>query len=73
MKKKCSVCGKRFMPTKETTYLAKEGESVLSALSKQADFFDAIDCPRCGCQTVLKKRMQIYEERKCEDETESDA
>lgn len=53
---KCSVCGKRFDIKKENTYTVDMTiDNVFSALTKQA-VYDAIDCPKCGCQQLLKER-----------------
>ena len=72
MKTKCSVCGKRFMPDKEFVYLASEGVSVVDAFTRVKRVYDATDCPRCGCQQLLKIRVPKIEERKNEDEAESE-
>ena len=54
---KCKVCGMRLKPTKETAYQVVESLSVAQVLTNTAKTFDAMDCPRCGCQLVLKVRM----------------
>ena len=58
---KCCVCGMRLEPRKETVYQVSESLSVTQALTDTAKVFDAIDCPRCGCQHVLKVRMPRFE------------
>ena len=72
MKMKCSVCGKRFMPDKESVYLVHDPVTVFTVLSTAQSVSDAIDCPRCGCQALLKKRLQKIEERKNENEAEGE-
>lgn len=72
MKTKCSVCGKRFMPYKETVYLASETPTLGTLLTKAPTAYDAIDCPRCGCQKLLKIRIPKIAERENENETESE-
>ena len=73
MKIKCKVCGKRYMPCKETTYQVKEELSGLAALSEKYTIYDATDCPRCGTQCLLGIRVPIYKENEdeCEHESES--
>ena len=72
MKTKCSVCGKRFMPDKESVYLASEGISVVDVFTKVKRVYDATDCPRCGCQQLLNIRVPKIEEGGSENETESE-
>lgn len=62
MKIKCIVCGKRFMPDKESTYLVCNPVTALSALCNTPNVHDAVDCPRCGCQQLLKIRVPKIEE-----------
>lgn len=54
---KCKICGKRFVPTVEKLYQAREEGGTLSALTTPPHMYDVIDCPRCGCQHALKVRM----------------
>lgn len=73
MKLKCKVCGKRFMPCKGRTYLVQEKLTGLAALSATEKVYDAVDCPRCGCQHLMGTRVPNLRERKTENEIESDA
>ena len=57
--KKCSVCGNGIKLKKEKVYIAKECNSLVNST-----IYNAIDCPFCGCQTILKKRL--YEVKKGE-------
>lgn len=54
---RCKVCGKRFTPTKETTYIASEStqDGLLSPL--RITYMDCVDCPFCGRQHMLGIRM----------------
>ena len=72
MKLKCSVCGKRFMPNKESVYLASECPSVIDVFTKAQREYEAVDCPRCGCQKLLKIRVPKIEEGGLKDEAESE-
>ena len=68
-KMKCMVCGERFEPDRERTYQVQEVLTGLAALSGSTKIHDAIDCPRCGCQTILNIRLPVLEERSREDES----
>lgn len=51
---KCDVCGKRFRPKKDNVYKVK--------ISKDSVFaWDAIDCPRCGCQRLMAARKPKFD------------
>ena len=49
---KCNVCGKWFTPVKDNTYLVSDHVT--------KSVYDALDCPRCGCQHQLKLRMPKF-------------
>lgn len=55
-KKTCGVCGYRAKPTKEAIYIAEEPRGFIEALTKPTTRFNAMDCPRCGCQIPLAIR-----------------
>jgi ribosomal protein S27AE len=55
-KKKCGVCGYRVAPDKEKVYVAEEPRAFMETLTKPPLRFNAIDCPRCGCQIRLADR-----------------
>lgn len=57
---KCKVCGKRFKPTKDKTYMVREDLNVVEAMTKIARVMDAVDCPRCGCQHLLGIRLAPF-------------
>lgn len=44
----CEVCGSKLEIHAGNVYSVKE----------EKELFDAIDCPVCGCQKVLKRRLQ---------------
>lgn len=56
-KKTCGVCGYRVTPTKEEIYIAEEPRGFTECLTKPPTRFNAIDCPRCGCQIALAIRV----------------
>lgn len=62
-KKKCDVCNN------EITLKKKEIYSVyVSSFPQPIKIYNAIDCPFCGCQTLLKlrypKKNDVEQERK---------
>ena len=55
MKKiKCDICNKEYDIKKEDTYIVTKEKKDIFPFSKE--LFDAIDCPECGCQKILKRR-----------------
>ena len=71
---KCKVCGKRFELKKEDKYDVVKSVGVLGALSGGSDYFEAFDCPHCGCQNIVnvKERRVDHNEMSvpqedCED------
>ena len=52
----CGVCGYRITPKKEEIYVAEEPRAFVDALTKPPTRFNAMDCPRCGCQIMLAVR-----------------
>lgn len=57
---KCTVCRKRFVLNKENVYQASETLPFTKALSEIARVYDVTDCPKCGCQVLLKIRMPKF-------------
>ncbi len=55
-KMECKVCGTRIKPAKDEIYAATERLTPMELLTSKARVFDAIDCPRCGCQNLLAIR-----------------
>lgn len=64
--KQCGVCGTELAPTKETVYTVREMKG-LAGIFRGASYFDAMDCPNCGCQVVLVPRLPTIE---ADDETD---
>lgn len=55
-KVKCNVCNHKFLVDKEkiTQVIETSGNT---ALLKTVRVYDAMDCPKCGCQKVLWPRF----------------
>lgn len=71
-KKKCGVCGCRVAPDKEKVYVAEEPRAFMETLTKPPLRFDAIDCPRCGCQIMLTIRADRVNIAATTEEAESE-
>lgn len=54
---RCSVCGKWFKIFRTVTYQVRDDPHGLAVLTNASTLKDAIDCPRCGCQHLLKVRV----------------
>lgn len=57
----CQVCGRDFPLIAEEAYVARDVEQggLVTALSDtESRWYDAIDCPHCGCQNVLQERKR---------------
>ena len=54
---KCKVCGARFALSKDTLYQVEQVVSVTQMLTASAQIYDAVDCPKCGCQLTLGVRL----------------
>lgn len=68
MKKvKCDVCGYKFKVEKEKVYTAKTTCSFTEMLSKAPEYVSVMDCPKCGCQVLLKIRMQRFDDDEMEN------
>lgn len=65
---RCNVCGKEFIPQAKERYTSKENmtsgglSEAISGKSKGPDLFDCFDCPQCGCQMVVNRRLEKLEE-----------
>ena len=49
----CDICGNYIEPNKDLVYEVSKTKYTLV----ENDKYNAIDCPRCGCQIILKKRV----------------
>lgn len=54
-KHRCEVCGKRLVINRDTVYTVNASSAFITAFSTTA-YFNAVDCPQCGCQKILKQR-----------------
>lgn len=59
---RCEVCGMKFLPDKKDIYTVKQETSLANVLTGGESIFDAIDCPRCGTQVLLKIRTPKIQE-----------
>ena len=56
----CETCGENFEVPKENIYQVKI--ALRQNIFYARNSYDAVDCPSCGCRTVLKPRMEKVDE-----------
>lgn len=59
--KTCTVCGKEFELTAEEHYVAREDTQTglrASLGGEESKLYDAMDCPYCGSQMLLNRRLR---------------
>lgn len=62
---KCKVCGKRFPLLAKNRYVVR-AETVLP---RRTGYYNAFDCPRCGCQNIAGVvEMDVVENKEAGDE-----
>ena len=71
-KQTCGVCGYRITPKKEEIYVAEEPRAFVDALTKPPTRFNAMDCPRCGCQIALAVRFPCVDLPKITERDDAD-
>lgn len=58
--RECQVCGRPFPLVAEGHYVARDcyymGLEAMLGSGREPMLYDAIDCPHCGCQNVMRKR-----------------
>ena len=62
-KVKCHVCGNKFAPEKDNTYIVANslrGGLAAAFSGEELKLFDAIDCPFCDCQNILGVRLDKH-------------
>lgn len=72
--RKCNACGRRFRLLAKNRYEVVKSPVGLECLAKGTVYFNAFDCPRCGCQNIVgvieKKKVRDIEEQPQESEDE---
>lgn len=70
--KKCNVCGRRFRLLSKNRYEVVKNPVGLKCLAEGPVYFNAFDCPRCGCQNIVgaieKEKVRDIEELPQESE-----
>lgn len=51
--KRCEICGNRFRLLAKNRYEIVKRPTGLNCLTQAAVYFNAFDCPHCGCQNVI--------------------
>lgn len=57
----CAICGREFALRAEEAYIARDDITrgiVTTVSNSEPKLYDAIDCPHCGCQTILQERKR---------------
>ena len=62
--RKCNVCGRRFRLLAKNRYEVVKRPVGLQCLTQGAVYYNAFDCPYCGCQNivgVVEKDVEEYQ------------
>lgn len=51
--KRCATCGKRFRLLAKNRYEIAKRPVGLNCLTQATVYFNAFDCPHCGCQNIV--------------------
>lgn len=78
----CEICGHEFEPSIDRHYIARDpgvtGAFFTLGSYNEDKLYDAFDCPKCGCQMIMKERKhkvkvpQIGEGEEDEDDEDED-
>lgn len=58
--KTCIVCGKEFVLSKTSHYIASGVSATIFNFDKESLLYDAFDCPLCGCQNIVQSRKKAF-------------
>lgn len=63
---KCKICGRRFKLLEKNRYEVMVAPIGFDALSKPTVYYNAFDCPHCGCQNIVGvvEKVRVDEARK---------
>ena len=75
--RKCNVCGRRFRLLAKNRYEVVRRPIGFSCLTEGTVYYNAFDCPYCGCQNIVgileKKTVRdIEEQAQAESDKESE-
>ena len=51
--RRCEICGKRFRLLAKNRYEIVKRPVGINCLVQAAVYFNAFDCPHCGCQNIV--------------------
>ena len=51
--RKCNVCGKKFKILAKNRYEVVKNPVGITCLTQGAVYYNAFDCPYCGCQNIV--------------------
>lgn len=66
--RKCNVCGRRFKLHAENRYEVVKHPVGFECLTQRTIYYNAFDCPHCGCQNIVG----VVEKTKVESKNEAD-
>ena len=71
----CDICGCKIVPDASRKYIVVDPPTkggLISSVSGTAEgtLYDVIDCKKCGCQLILKKRMRYASHAEIGDNNE---
>lgn len=72
----CEICGHEFELTKDNHYIVRDNETtgiVTVGRHDEVQMYDAVDCPNCGCQIILCKRLRPFTEIIIDESIEDEA
>lgn len=59
---KCKICGRSFALMAEKHYIARDtaetGLATAFGKTQEVEYYDAFDCPHCGCQNIMQERKR---------------
>lgn len=51
--RKCNVCGRKFRLLSKNRYEIEKRPVGLNCLTEGITYYNAFDCPYCGCQNIV--------------------
>ena len=67
---RCKVCGSFFRLLAKNRYEVKMIPEGIPCLTSRVTYYNAFDCPKCGCQnlygTIIKNNVEL--EKRCDNE-----
>lgn len=65
--RKCTICGERFRLLAKNRYEIVTSPVGLATLTQKTVYYNAFDCPKCGCQNIVGVVEKNKVQQKSED------